>query len=346
MTPALAAAPSGSSATARAPATWRATPPRPRGLPVIDIARPRHRRAAVGRWASEQARRAGPLVRRAAAATSGPRWCSCSPYVRARETARLLLEAAGWTERTVRAARRRAPAREGVRHPRPAHRARHPRSAIPSWRRSARHVGKFYFRPPGGESWCDVILRLRSVLEMVTREHARPARAGGGAPGHRQLHALPARGHGRGADPRASTAQGDVPNCGVTSYALRPARATRRCVLRPGQLRRAAARGGRAGHRASPTRRRRPSHDGARAGHDARRRPQRAARAGRCRALATTPTRRRAAACWWSPAAARCRARRCWRRRRRCAPARASCVIATARVVAAQHGAARCRRRA
>jgi broad specificity phosphatase PhoE len=35
-----------------------------------------------------------------------------------------------------------------------------------------RHVGKFYFRPPGGESWCDVILRLRSLLEMVTREYA------------------------------------------------------------------------------------------------------------------------------------------------------------------------------
>ena len=34
------------------------------------------------------------------------------------------------------------------------------------------HVGKFYFRPPGGESWCDVVLRLRSLLEMITREYA------------------------------------------------------------------------------------------------------------------------------------------------------------------------------
>jgi hypothetical protein len=32
-------------------------------------------------------------------------------------------------------------------------------------------VGKFYFRPPGGESWCDVILRLRSFLDMLTREY-------------------------------------------------------------------------------------------------------------------------------------------------------------------------------
>jgi broad specificity phosphatase PhoE len=32
-------------------------------------------------------------------------------------------------------------------------------------------VGKFYHRPPGGESWCDVILRLRSVVDTLSREH-------------------------------------------------------------------------------------------------------------------------------------------------------------------------------
>src|SRR5579862_7889563 len=31
-----------------------------------------------------------------------------------------------------------------------------------------KHLGKFYHRPPGGESWCDVILRLRSVLHTVS----------------------------------------------------------------------------------------------------------------------------------------------------------------------------------
>jgi len=35
-------------------------------------------------------------------------------------------------------------------------------------------VGKFYFRPPGGESWCDVILRLRSVLDSVSLHHSQP----------------------------------------------------------------------------------------------------------------------------------------------------------------------------
>lgn len=33
-------------------------------------------------------------------------------------------------------------------------------------------VGKFYFRPPGGESWCDVILRLRSMVQVLRRDHA------------------------------------------------------------------------------------------------------------------------------------------------------------------------------
>jgi broad specificity phosphatase PhoE len=35
------------------------------------------------------------------------------------------------------------------------------------------HVGNFYFRPPGGESWCDVILRLRSILDTIVREQSR-----------------------------------------------------------------------------------------------------------------------------------------------------------------------------
>lgn len=33
-------------------------------------------------------------------------------------------------------------------------------------------MGKFYHRPPGGESWADVILRLRSALDTVSLHHA------------------------------------------------------------------------------------------------------------------------------------------------------------------------------
>ncbi|KQU68900.1 histidine phosphatase family protein [Phycicoccus sp. Root101] len=29
------------------------------------------------------------------------------------------------------------------------------------------HLGKFYYRPPSGESWCDVVLRVRSFLRDV-----------------------------------------------------------------------------------------------------------------------------------------------------------------------------------
>jgi probable phosphoglycerate mutase len=33
-------------------------------------------------------------------------------------------------------------------------------------------LGKFYHRPPGGESWCDVILRLRSALDTISLHYS------------------------------------------------------------------------------------------------------------------------------------------------------------------------------
>jgi ribonuclease H / adenosylcobalamin/alpha-ribazole phosphatase len=32
-------------------------------------------------------------------------------------------------------------------------------------------LGKFYHRPPGGENWCDVILRLRGVIDRISLHH-------------------------------------------------------------------------------------------------------------------------------------------------------------------------------
>lgn len=91
------------------------------------------------------------------------------------------------------------------------------------------HVGKFYFRPPGGESWCDVILRLRSFLDMLTREYR----------GDRVLvvaHQVIVNCL-RYLLERLDEAQilaidrlGDVPNCGITSYRFDP-RAGRRGKL-------------------------------------------------------------------------------------------------------------------
>ncbi|TDB77425.1 histidine phosphatase family protein [Micromonospora sp. KC723] len=34
-----------------------------------------------------------------------------------------------------------------------------------------RRLGKFYYRPPGGESWADVALRLRALLGDLRRDH-------------------------------------------------------------------------------------------------------------------------------------------------------------------------------
>lgn len=45
------------------------------------------------------------------------------------------------------------------------------RATFPELAEQRALVGKFYFRPPGGESWCDVILRLRSVVEVLRRDH-------------------------------------------------------------------------------------------------------------------------------------------------------------------------------
>lgn len=42
----------------------------------------------------------------------------------------------------------------------------------PEQAESRRVLGKFYHRPPAGESWCDVILRLRSALDTVSLHYS------------------------------------------------------------------------------------------------------------------------------------------------------------------------------
>jgi 2,3-bisphosphoglycerate-dependent phosphoglycerate mutase len=84
-----------------------------------------------------------------------------------------------------------------------------------------RHLGKFYYRPPGGESWCDVILRLRSAIDQIQLQHSR----------QRVLivaHQVVILGL-RYVLERLTEAQilaidreRDVANCGVTSYQYAP----------------------------------------------------------------------------------------------------------------------------
>jgi probable phosphoglycerate mutase len=84
-----------------------------------------------------------------------------------------------------------------------------------------RLLGKFYHRPPGGESWCDVILRLRSALDTLSLHHA----------GQRvlivthQVVVLCLRYLLEGlteAEILAIDREGDVANCSVTEYRFDP----------------------------------------------------------------------------------------------------------------------------
>jgi broad specificity phosphatase PhoE len=82
-------------------------------------------------------------------------------------------------------------------------------------------LGKFYHRPPGGESWCDVILRLRSALDTLSLHYAT----------RRVLivthevvvmclrYLLEDLDE---ADVLAIDRRGDIANCGVTEYAYDP----------------------------------------------------------------------------------------------------------------------------
>lgn len=45
-------------------------------------------------------------------------------------------------------------------------------SVYPDQAEFRRILGKFYHRPPGGESWCDVIFRLRSLMDTIALHFA------------------------------------------------------------------------------------------------------------------------------------------------------------------------------
>jgi probable phosphoglycerate mutase len=82
-----------------------------------------------------------------------------SPYRRAQETARIALaELDGVPLRVDERLRDRELGILDL-HTAAGIRARHPGEAA-----RRRHLGKFYYRPPGGESWVDVALRLRALL--------------------------------------------------------------------------------------------------------------------------------------------------------------------------------------
>ena len=140
------------------------------GLPVIDIAgrdvdvplstAGERQAEALGRWFAAMPEGARPNV------------VLSSPYLRARHTASII-EATGGAEPAARtSADERLREKEfGVvdRLTRVGIEQQHPEQAAMRAR-----LGKFYYRPSGGESWCDVILRLRSALDTISLHHSGP----------------------------------------------------------------------------------------------------------------------------------------------------------------------------
>jgi broad specificity phosphatase PhoE len=137
------------------------------GLPEIDLATRdmdvplsplgERQAAALGRWIGELPADEQPTV------------VYSSPYVRAQTTARLVLEESGCPpeEIDIEVDERLREREFGIldRLTRRGITERHPDQA-----EFRAHLGKFYHRPPGGESWADVILRLRSFVDTISRE--------------------------------------------------------------------------------------------------------------------------------------------------------------------------------
>jgi probable phosphoglycerate mutase len=113
----------------------------------------REQAEAVGRWLTRL-----PVDQR-------PQVAVVSPYLRARETAALGLGGTGIATVVDERLRDRELGvldlltARGVGIRLPAEAARRER------------LGKFYYRPPGGESWTDVLLRLRSLLRELREDH-------------------------------------------------------------------------------------------------------------------------------------------------------------------------------
>lgn len=115
---------------------------------------------ALGRWYGKMSPKEWPSV------------VLVSPYLRARETARIALEAAGISREdiTYMVDERLREKEFGV-FDRLTKFGIHEK--YPDLAEARTVLGKFYHRPPGGESWCDVILRLRSVIDTITRDYRR-----------------------------------------------------------------------------------------------------------------------------------------------------------------------------
>jgi broad specificity phosphatase PhoE len=185
--------------------------------PLIDIA-DRDMDVPLSPLGHEQARALGRWFADGGGSGLRPTAVLASPYLRARATAEIVVAEAQLDRDgvEVRIDERLREKEFGIldRLTRHGIRERHPALA-----QQFTHVGKFYFRPPGGESWCDVVLRLRSLADTLALEHAGERVL---IVGHQVIvncfRYLLERLDERGI--LEIDRRGDVPNCGVTEYAL------------------------------------------------------------------------------------------------------------------------------
>jgi probable phosphoglycerate mutase len=113
----------------------------------------RDQAAAFGRWLAER--------------DDAPDVVVCSPYVRARQTAEVVLAASGLDvplECDERLRERELGILDLLT-------SRGVQARFPFEAERRQRLGKFYHRPPGGESWVDVALRVRSMRDSLAREH-------------------------------------------------------------------------------------------------------------------------------------------------------------------------------
>jgi probable phosphoglycerate mutase len=113
----------------------------------------RDQAAAVGRWLTGRADGERPEI------------AIVSPYLRTRQTAELAL---GTTGIPVLVDERLRDRELGVLD---LLTARGVGIRLPAEAARRERLGKFYYRPPGGESWADVLLRLRSLLRELREDH-------------------------------------------------------------------------------------------------------------------------------------------------------------------------------
>lgn len=180
------------------------------GAQAIDIAG-RDCDVPLSKLGEEQSRALGHWLRENGRT---PEAIFTSPYLRASQTAALLAQSAGWAVTPVQDERlREKEFGELDRLTRLGIELRFPEQAA---MRAA--LGKFYYRPPGGESWTDVVLRLRSFYAGLRKDFA----------GRRvlivshQVVVLCLRYIIERLDESAILnidAQGDVANCSITEYA-------------------------------------------------------------------------------------------------------------------------------